>query len=103
MKKLLLGVSLFAAVGAFAGCEDGNSTSEDSALNALYKKVPSLKNKCTATSEDPTDASNGDEDYAVVISCKDHLRSTFTYSVTLHEIEDAMCVVKSVKQTGANG
>ncbi len=108
MKSLvvLLALALLPAV-SMATCEDGHSIAE-SAVAGQYRKLdPHLRRllNCKVTAnENFVTLRNGDERYTVISLCgEESFRKTNIYSVVLHEVEDAVCVVKSVKLLGAQG
>lgn len=108
MKSLvvLLALALLPAV-SMATCEDGHSTAE-SAVAGQYRKLdPKLRrllNCKISANENFETLRNGDEVYTVISVCGQEVaRKTNIYSVVLHEVEDAVCVVKSVKLLGSQG
>lgn len=91
----LLALSLVVPSLSFAGCEDGTAMAEDSAVRDLAKVLPSAPRTCKANATSMKDLPNG-ESHRVTVRCTGRLPAL--YVVTLREIEDAYCVVKSVKR-----
>jgi hypothetical protein len=109
MKFLLVLIALtLLPTAGYASCEDGHRIAKQEVTGLLFRKIdPRLRRlmncKVTANEEFQT-LRNGDEVYTVTTVCgQEGFRKTSLYKVVLHEVEDAVCVTKSVTRIGEQG